>query len=121
MARDDTGFLVVAGSVAGEFEDLGGEVFEHGCEVYCTRKMSTRMKGKRERRRTGSTRTDALGVVALLQVTVDTADGELEPSLGGARLGLGVGAAGGGLASLGFARFARHCWFGGVGWWVVVG
>ena len=33
MARDDAGLLVVAGGVAGQFEDFGSQVFEHGCEV----------------------------------------------------------------------------------------
>ena len=33
MARDDTGLLVVARSVAGQLEDLSCQVFEHGCEV----------------------------------------------------------------------------------------
>ena len=33
MARDDAGLLVVTGGVAGQFEDFGSQVFEHGCEV----------------------------------------------------------------------------------------
>lgn len=33
VTRDDTGFLVVAGSVASEFENLGSEVLENGSEV----------------------------------------------------------------------------------------
>ena len=60
-------------------------------------------------RLTRSASTDTLGVVALLQETVDTTDWELETSLGRAGLGLG-GVAGGGLARLGLsANFARHC------------
>ena len=33
MTRHDTVLLVVTSGVASKFEDLGGEVFEHGCEV----------------------------------------------------------------------------------------
>jgi len=33
MAGDDTGLLVVTRGVAGQFEDLSGQVFEDGCEV----------------------------------------------------------------------------------------
>ena len=39
-------------------------------------------------KRTWSTSTNSLSVVALLQQTVDTTDGELETSLGRTRLGL---------------------------------
>ena len=84
MAGDDTRLLVVAGSVAGQFEDFGGQVLEHGGQV------------------DGGTGTDALGVVATAQQAVDTANGELKTGLGGTGLRLG--------ASSGFAsRFAsRH-------------
>ena len=33
VTRDDTGFLVVTGSIASEFENLGSEVLENGSEV----------------------------------------------------------------------------------------
>ena len=62
MTRDDTGLLVVTGGVASKFEDFSGEVFEHGCQV------------------DWGTSTDTLGIVALSQETVDTADGECETS-----------------------------------------
>lgn len=65
MAGDDAGLLVVAGSVASQLEDLSSEVLQDGGEV------------------DGSTGTDALGVVALAEQTVDTADGEGETGLGG--------------------------------------
>jgi hypothetical protein len=54
----------------------------------------------------GSTGTHSLGVVALLEETVDTTDGELKTGLGGSRDGLfAVGALGvGGLAGLSLAR-----------------
>jgi hypothetical protein len=58
---------------------------------------------------TGSTSADTLGVVALLQETVDTTDRELETSFGRAGLGLGFTACTRSLARLGFATdFARH-------------
>ena len=57
---------------------------------------------------TRSAGTDTLSVVALLQETVDTTDGELETRLRGARLRLGGGITGG-LARLGLAAaLARH-------------
>lgn len=64
MAGDDTGLLVVAGSVTGQLENLGSEVLKDGSEV------------------DGSTSTDTLGVVALAEETVDTTDGESETGLG---------------------------------------
>ena len=59
-------FLVITGSIAGELKDLGGEVFKHGSKV------------------DGGTRTDTLGIVAALEHTVDTTDGELETGFRGA-------------------------------------
>ena len=66
VAGHDAGLLVVAGRVAGELKDLGGEVLEDRGEVH---------------RGTG---TDAGGVLADLEVARDTADGELKSRLGGA-------------------------------------
>ena len=68
VAGDDARLLVVAGGVAGELEDLGREVLEDGGEVD---------------RGAGA---GARGVLALLQVAVDAAHRELQPSLGAARL-----------------------------------
>lgn len=65
VAGDDTCLLVVTGGVASQLEDLGSEVLEDGGQV------------------DGSTGTDTLGVVALAEKTVDTADGERQTSLGG--------------------------------------
>ena len=62
MTRNDTGLLVVTGSIASKFEDFSSEVLEHGCKV------------------DWGTSTDTLGIVALSQETVDTADGERETS-----------------------------------------
>ena len=64
MTGDDTGLLVVAGSVTSQLEDFGREVLKDSGEV------------------DGSTGTDTLGVVALAEQTVDTTDGESETSLG---------------------------------------
>ena len=64
VAGSDAGLLVVAGGVAGELEDLGAEVLEHGRQV--------------DRRASSDARRGAL------QVAVDAADRELEPGLGGA-------------------------------------
>ena len=64
MAGDDTGLLIVTGSVTGQLEDLGGEVLKDGGEV------------------DGSTSTDTLSVVALAEQTVNTTDGERETGLG---------------------------------------
>jgi hypothetical protein len=33
MTRDNTGLLVIAGSVTSQLEDFGREVFENSCEV----------------------------------------------------------------------------------------
>ena len=73
MTGNDTGLLVVAGSVTGQLENLSSEVLEDGSEV------------------DGGTGTDTLSVVALSQETVDTTNGELETSLSRSGLGLGRG------------------------------
>lgn len=87
VARYDPGLFVVPGGVTGQLEDFGGEIFHDGGQV-------NRGAG-----------TDPLGVVALPQETVDTADGELEarPAGPGLRLSLHLTA----LASSGhdFDRF----------------
>ena len=81
MARVDPLLLVVAGGVAGQLKDLCREVLHHGGQV------------------DGGAGPDALGIVALTEETVDSADGELEPGAGGTRLGLRAG-----LASLSTSR-----------------
>ena len=62
VTGDDTGLLVVAGSVAGQLEHFSGEVLHDGGQV------------------DGCAGTDALSVVSLAEQTVDTADGELQTS-----------------------------------------
>ena len=69
VAGHNPGLLVVLGGVAGELEDLSGEVLKDGGEVH------------------GGTGTDALSVAALLHETGNSANGELESSLGCARNG----------------------------------
>ena len=59
-AGNDAGLLVVAGSIAGELENLGSAVLGNSTEVH------------------GSTSADARGVLALLQVAMHATDGELE-------------------------------------------
>jgi hypothetical protein len=60
VAGHDAGLLVVAGGVAGQLQDLGGQVLQDGGQV------------------DGRARADAGRVLALLQVAGDTADRELE-------------------------------------------
>jgi hypothetical protein len=81
-------FLVVTGSIASELKDFSGKIFEHCSEV------------------DGSTRTDALGVVATLEHTVDTTDGELETGFRGAGCALGGFTCCACLAARGLSGFA---------------
>lgn len=64
VTRDDTGLLVVTGSVTSQLENFSGQVLQDSSEV------------------DGSTGTDTLSVVALAEQTVDTANGEGQTSLG---------------------------------------
>lgn len=64
VAGDNSGLLVVLGGVSGELEDLSSEVFEDGGEVHW------------------GTSTDALSVAASLHEASNSADWELESSLG---------------------------------------
>ena len=62
MSWCDTGLLVITGSVSGQLEDFGGEVFENSGQVdWCS----------------GS---DALSVVSFAKNTVKTTDWELKSS-----------------------------------------
>jgi hypothetical protein len=88
VAGGDAGLLVVAGGVAGEFEDLGAEVLEHSSEVH------------------GGTTASAGGVAAKLQVASDTADGELKSGLGGPAGGFASFLA---AASLSFSGHGIEC------------
>lgn len=65
MTGRDGLLLVVSSSVASQLEDFSSQVLKDGCEV------------------DGSTRTNALSIVALAEETMDTTDGELESGLVG--------------------------------------
>ena len=64
MAGDDTGLLVVAGSIAGQLQDLSGQILKDGSQV------------------DWSSGSNAMSIVALAEKSVDTANGELEPGTG---------------------------------------
>lgn len=63
VTGNDTGLLVVTGSVTGQLEDFSSEVLEDSSQV------------------DGSTGTDTLSVVALAEQTVDTTNGEGQTGL----------------------------------------
>ena len=65
----NSGLLVVLGGVTGELENLSCEVFENGGKVH------------------GGTSSNSLGVSALLEVTSDSSDGELESGFSGSAHG----------------------------------
>jgi hypothetical protein len=82
VTGDDPGFLVVSGSVTGQFKDFSAQILENCSQVHW------------------STSTNTLSVVAFAKMTMDTTDGELKPCAG--RSGLRFG-------SLSFAfASARH-------------
>ena len=64
VAGHNPGLLVVLGGVAGELEDLSGEVLKDGSEV------------------DGGTGSNSLGVSSGLHVSGDSSDGELKSSAG---------------------------------------
>ena len=72
MSGDDSGLLVVTGSVASQLEDLSSEVLKDSSQV------------------DGSTSTHALSIVAFAQETVDTSNGELKSRAAGSALGLSL-------------------------------
>ena len=72
VTGDDPGLLVVTSGVAGQLEDLSGEVLHDGGHV------------------DGGTGSDTLGIVTLPQETVDTSHGELKSSTAGPGLCLSL-------------------------------
>mgnify|MGYP000574870374 CR=1 FL=1 len=64
VSRDDPAPLVVLGGVAGQLEELGGEVLEHRGELY------------------GGSSSESLRVPALSEVSRDTADRKLQTDPG---------------------------------------
>jgi hypothetical protein len=91
VTGDDTGLLVVTGSVASQFEDFCGKVFEDS--------------GKVDR----GTSTDPLCIVAFPQETVDRTDGESKAGLGRTALRL-LSGTGSGLATR-FSSSHFDSWF----------
>ena len=73
MSWDDSGLLVVTGSIASEFKDFSGQVFHDGGQV------------------NWGTSTYAFGIVALSQKSVDTSNWELKSSTGRSSLGFCLG------------------------------
>lgn len=63
VTGDDTGLLVVTGSVTSQFENFSSQVFKNSGQV------------------DGSTSTNTLSVVSFTEETVNTTNGELETSL----------------------------------------
>ena len=72
MSGDDSGLLVVTGSVASQLEDLSSEVLKDSSQV------------------DRGTSTHALSIVAFAQETVDTSNGELKSRAAGSALGLSL-------------------------------
>ena len=72
MSWDDSGLLVVTGSVASQLEDLSSEVLEDGSQV------------------DWGTSTHSLGVVSLAEESVDATDGELKSRAAGSALCLSL-------------------------------
>ena len=64
VAGDDSGLLVVLGSVSGQFQNLSSEIFKDGSQV------------------DGGTSSDSFGVVGVSQETANSSDGELKSSSG---------------------------------------
>lgn len=85
MSWVDATLLVIAGSVAGELEDFGSEIFEHGSKIYC-KMRSQRMKRGKKWRATWGTTADTAAKGRVSQEAVDAADGELQASPVRARL-----------------------------------
>ena len=108
MTGDNTLLLVVARRVTRKLEDLSSQVLKYCREVNCNRTEQC-AEFEQVQLLTRGTGTNTLRVVALLQETMHTTDGELEARLRRARLALHRDIAGG-LARLGLATaLARHC------------
>ena len=107
MTGDNTLLLVITSRVSSKLKNFGRKVLENSSKVDCVDCQFNTMICQTILH-TRCTSTDTLSVIALLEETVDTTNGELETRLGGARLRLGGGITGG-LARLGLAAaLARH-------------
>ncbi len=77
--RDDTLFLVITGGISCKLENLGSEVFKNSSKI--TRRanmLSLKTMAMCDMKPTRCTCTDTLCVVAFLEKTMDTTNGELE-------------------------------------------
>ncbi|GAB1602009.1 hypothetical protein Ahia01_000479500 [Argonauta hians] len=72
VTRNDSGFLVVSGSISCQLEHFSRQILHHGSQV------------------NGSTSTNTLGIVAFSQQTMDTTDRELKSCFRRTTLGLGL-------------------------------
>ena len=113
MPWDDTLLLVVTSGIASQLKDLSSQVLQDGSEVnYACSPAESKVIVRLRLSRTWGTGTDTLGIVALLQETMDTANRELEAGLRGSGDGLSVSAtlpAGRGLSSFSCVRSSvRH-------------
>ena len=81
MTWDDTLLLVITSGITSELKNFSSKIFEHGSQVNW-RKYQTYITTNHRLPRTRRASTNALSVVAPLQETVNTSDGELETSLG---------------------------------------
>lgn len=107
MTRYDTLLLVITSGVSGQLEDLSGKVFKYGSKVDCKLRVSDILHLE-SHIHTRCTSTDTLGIVTLLQETVDTTNRELKTSLSRTRL-LAFAFSGRGLSGLGLSSsLARH-------------
>ena len=78
MPRDDTLFLVITSCIASQLKDLSRQVLQDGSEVnYRCNKLIQRLSIDAGVPHTWSTGTNTLGVVALLQETMNTTNREL--------------------------------------------
>jgi hypothetical protein len=76
MTWNDTMLLVVTSGVTSEFKNFGSEIFENRSKIYFLK--SQRKVVKESESHTGCAGANTLGIVSLLQKTVDTTDRELE-------------------------------------------
>ena len=81
MTWDDTLLLVITSGITSELKNFSSKIFEHGSQVNWI-KYQTCIATNHRLPRTRRASTNALSVVAPLQETVNTTDGELETSLG---------------------------------------
>ena len=78
MPWNNTLFLVIAGGITSQLKDLSGQVLQNGSEInYACNNLGQCFTMDIQVSHTWGTSTNTLGIVALLQETVNTANGEL--------------------------------------------